>query len=160
MVRKIVAAAAAGLATLAVATGSAAASSYACSLHPNSGYAKVDRSVGLTPFSGGSFMFEGNATCVIDGVAHMGRIESTGNFDNVICGTGSVYNGHATFSGTRAFAATYHVQFTAMAGVLTIDTVNGNAVTSAGALAIRPKAGTCVTGVSEFWVDGGFAASN
>lgn len=103
-------------------------------------------------------------------------IQSTGNFRNAVCGTGTAWSGYSELPNTAAdsttidingspteiTSATYTIEFVGTNGTLDIHTVNGgpeNLATN-GRVQIAPTTGSCnsPTGVTAFTVAGSFAA--
>ena len=168
MVRKLALVATTALCAMgAFGTSTAlAGSNYACALDPNGVAGQITPGVGLTPSTGGSYTFNGNATCSVDGGApQTAAIQSTGRFNNIICGTGNVYDGVALITAPGiSVEAGYHIEFFGTVGALVVDWIKHDGVTTpatgGGAVQIRPKTGDCQSGVTEFFVSGGFAASH
>lgn len=154
----------------AFGTASASAAGSAnCALTPGGVAGNISPGVGLTAFTGGSYTFAGGATCVYNNSPVAANIVSNGNFNNTICGTGTVYNGYARISasGLQDIEATYGIEFRASVGHLTVIAVNDHNTAagwqpaktgSTGVVQIAPKTGNCSSGITEFYVNGAFRA--
>ena len=107
---------------------------------------------------GGSFTFNGPATCSVNGGApQSGSISASGTYSNTVCGTGSA-NGTATITaGSASVTIGFTINFAAGQGVAR----GTGSTTGAGYVGIRPALdnqasppGNCVT---KFDVVGAFA---
>lgn len=171
MGRKLAIMAAAGLSAMAFGTGTAHAEAYSCVLNTDGVAGDISPGVGTSPFTGGTYTFDGTANCTIGGNRVGATIHSEGTFDNIFCGTGNVYNAWATITDTDGVApnhgqiyAEYEIQFVGTAGALTVTKLGtNNNPTGGGAVQIRPQDpvndGCSGDGVNTFLVTGAFAAN-
>jgi len=134
------------------------------------GAATPTPAVGLTGGSG-TYTFSGPAHCTGSGeddgniVAQAVTISSSGDYSNIVCGTGGVTNGVSTVTlGDDTWTVNYKITFAGGQGALTgtaSDSSDGDSgtLTVAGTASIVPTGGNCASGVTAFTVVYNIAAA-